>query len=87
MKKLALLLALVACVAVPMTLIRSDDTAAAGHNARDQTPVTRPAQQQREPVILRPSNAKGPFHLPEFVPDKGFVNERTARQPGGAISD
>ena len=87
MKKLALLLALVVCVAVPMTLIRSDDTAAAGHNARDQTPVTRPAQ-QREPIILRPSNAKEPFHLPEFVPDKGFVNERTAhRRPGGAISD
>ena len=86
MKKLALLLALVACVAVPMTLIRSADTAAAGHNARDQTPATRPAQ--REPIILRPSNAKGPFHLPEFVPDKGFVNERTAhRRPGGAISD
>jgi hypothetical protein len=85
-KKLAFLLALAACV-VPMTLIRSDDTAAAGHNARDQTPVTRPAQ-QREPIILRPSNAKGPFHLPEFVPDKGFVNERTAhRRPGGAISD
>ena len=88
-KKLAFLLALVACV-VPMTLIRSDDTAAAGHNARDQTPVTRPAQQQREPIILRPSDSqqKGPFRLPEFVPDKGFVNERTAhRQPGGAISD
>jgi len=89
MKKLAFLLALVACMAVPMTLIRSNDTAAAGHNARDQTPVIRPAdRQQREPIILRPSNAKGPFHLPEFVPDKGFVNERTAhRRPGGAISD
>ena len=47
MKKLALLLALVACVAVPMTLIRSADTAAAGHNARDQTPATRPAQNTR----------------------------------------
>ena len=89
MKKLGLLLTLVACAVVPMAIIRSDDTAAAGHNARDQTPVTRPAdRQQREPIILRPSNAKGPFRLPEFVPDKGFVNERTAhRRPGGAISD
>ena len=91
MKKLGLLLALLACVVVPMAIIRSDDTAAAGHNARDQTPTTRPAdRQQREPIILRPSDNqhKGPFRLPEFVPDKGFVNERTAhRRPGGAISD
>ena len=88
MKKLGLLLTLVACAVVPMAIIRSDDTAAAGHNARDQTPVTPADRQQREPIILRPSNAKGPFRLPEFVPDKGFVNERTAhRRPGGAISD
>ena len=87
MKKLGLLLALAACVAVPMTLIRSADTAAAGHNARDQTPVTSPAQRQREPIILRPSNAKGPSHLPEFVPDKGFVNERTAHRRPARSSD
>ena len=88
MKKLAFLLALVACVAVPMTLIRSDDTTAAGHNARDQTPVTRPAdRQQREPIILRPSNAKGPFRLPEFVPGMECKDRTAHRQPGGSNSD
>ena len=69
MKKLAFLLALVACVAVPMTLIRSDDTTVTGHNIRDQTPVTGPAQQQREPVILR-AEPQTPFLLPHYLHER-----------------
>ena len=96
MKRIAGLLgALTACISIPMALIRPADTAVqAGHEARDQTPavirlppVTNPAdRQQREPVIVRPQK-EGPFRLPVFVPDKGFVNERTARQPGVTSSD
>ena len=85
-KKLAFLLALVACVAVPMTLIRSDDTTAAGHNARDQTPITKPADRQ-QPIILRPSKPKGPFRLPNIVPGMECKDRTAHRQPGGSNSD
>ena len=71
------LLVLVACVAVPMTLIRSDDTTVTGHNVRDQTPVTRPAdRQQREPVILR-AEPQTPFLLPHYLHER---EEGTAPQ-------
>jgi hypothetical protein len=72
--------ALVACVAVPMTIIRSNDTAGAT-KARDQTPVRLPPV-QREPTILRPSNEKGPFRLPTYVvPEKEEHKDLTAHRP------
>jgi hypothetical protein len=80
--------ALTACISIPMALIRPADTAVqAGHEARDQTPaVKRLPPVEPEPVIVRPQK-EGPFRLPVFVPDEGFKNERTARQPGGSTSE
>jgi hypothetical protein len=85
MKRLGVLaFALTACVTIPMALIRPTNTASdAGHNARDQTEVVVP---KREPIILRPADATGPFHLPIYVIPGSERKERTARLPNGTTS-
>jgi len=78
--------ALTACISIPMALIRPADTAVqAGHEARDQTPAVIRLPPV-EPTIVRPEK-ENPFRLPVFVPDKGFEDDRTARQPGGSTSE
>jgi hypothetical protein len=74
--------ALILCVSIPMTIIRSSDSTNE-HKPRDQTPARLPPV-QREPTILRPSDAKGPFRLPEYiVPEKPPHKDLTAqRRPG-----
>lgn len=50
--------------AATAAIIRPNAALTKGFDARDQTPADR---QRQEPVILRPSDQKGPFHVPFYV--------------------
>lgn len=80
----ALFGAIILCVSIPMTIIRSG-AATDGHKARDQTPDQTPVIRLpavKEPTILRPTE-ESPFRLPHYiVPEKEPQSDLTARRPG-----